>query len=560
MNSEVTTITWSWGTNSEIDFNPQTDLLDFGWFAAGNFKLTEVNGSLVIAIPSNNQTYTLTDVGLSDLSINNIIAKDASALAAWKAALAGETDNGGDTGGEPDDSGGGNDDGEANDGPDNGGVEDGGVNDGAEGGPWFSPYIDMSLSTSQDVVNIASSAQLDAVTLAFLTTSGADQIGWGGAGDVENASLYNGSSMASVIADLQAMDVDVTVSFGGAVGAEAATTFTTVDSLVSAYQSVIDAYNVTNLDFDIEGAGLYDAAANALRNDALAQLQAANPNVEISFTLPALTTGLTSVGLDLLRSADAAGVEIDYVNIMAMNYGSYYDTGDMGDDAISAATATLAQFDQIGLDTQLVITPMIGVNDVATEIFTLEDAQQLVDFAASNDDVEGVSMWSLSRDNGDTVGALSPVGSGLVQDTYAFSEIFNTLSSSQSGGGDDGEPNGEDGASGNPGTDPETGGDDDNGAGAGETPTDDDGAVTQIVWKWGKNTVLDFDPATDMLDFGWFSASNVALSEEDGSVVIAIPSNNQSYTLAGVEFEDMSMDDISAKDPSMLAEWSAILG
>ncbi|OYW52981.1 MAG: hypothetical protein B7Z30_15135, partial [Rhizobiales bacterium 12-68-15] len=288
----------------------------------------------------------------------------------------------------------------------------------------FSPYVDMSLTTSQDLVQMVEDAGLEAVTLAFVLTSGTNTIGWGGIGTIANDTLSNGTSISSIVEELQANGVDVTISMGGANGQEAATTFTSLSALVAAYQSVIDTYGITKLDFDIEGAALADTEANALRNEALAVLQDNNPDLEISYTLPVLTDGLTAAGLALLQDALDHGVEVAYVNIMAMDYGDYYDTGDMGDDAISAAEATLAQLEGIGMETKLVITPMIGINDVTSEVFTLEDAGQLVDYVESNDDIAGISMWSLSRDNGDVVGYVSPVGSGIEQTDYAFSEIF----------------------------------------------------------------------------------------------------------------------------------------
>jgi subtilisin family serine protease len=55
----TTHIAWNWGTNSNIDFHANTDILDFGWFQADQFTVSEVNGTVVIAIPSNHQTYTL---------------------------------------------------------------------------------------------------------------------------------------------------------------------------------------------------------------------------------------------------------------------------------------------------------------------------------------------------------------------------------------------------------------------------------------------------------------------------------------------------------------------
>jgi len=80
-------ITWAWGSNTAIDFDTALDTLDFSWMAKDNFSIAEVNGSTVITIEGNNQTYKLTDVSLAELSLGNITAKDASAVAEWTTAL-----------------------------------------------------------------------------------------------------------------------------------------------------------------------------------------------------------------------------------------------------------------------------------------------------------------------------------------------------------------------------------------------------------------------------------------------------------------------------------------
>ena len=80
-------ITWAWGTNKTIDFDTALDTLDFSWMAKDSFSIAEANGSTVITIEGNNQTYKLTDVSLAELSLANIAAKDASAVAEWAAAL-----------------------------------------------------------------------------------------------------------------------------------------------------------------------------------------------------------------------------------------------------------------------------------------------------------------------------------------------------------------------------------------------------------------------------------------------------------------------------------------
>ena len=83
----TTNIVWAWGTNTHIKFNPATDILNFGWFAADQFTISEVNGSVVIAIPSNHQTYTLDNVTLSELHLSDIVAKDTSAISEWQSVL-----------------------------------------------------------------------------------------------------------------------------------------------------------------------------------------------------------------------------------------------------------------------------------------------------------------------------------------------------------------------------------------------------------------------------------------------------------------------------------------
>jgi hypothetical protein len=66
----TTHIVWNWGSNTNIDFHAGTDILDFGWFQADQFTVSEVNGTVVVAIPSNHQTYTLQHTTLHDLHLS----------------------------------------------------------------------------------------------------------------------------------------------------------------------------------------------------------------------------------------------------------------------------------------------------------------------------------------------------------------------------------------------------------------------------------------------------------------------------------------------------------
>ena len=293
----------------------------------------------------------------------------------------------------------------------------------------FAPYVDMSLTMDEQISAMQQQAGLKAVTLAFLVASGGGcSVGWGGlGGTLPTDNLPNGQSIQSIVQDLQSRGVQVILSFGGASGTEPALACTSPSSLQALYQSVIDRYHVTLLDFDIEGGAVSDQASLMRRDQALVALKAANPHLVICYTLPVLPTGLVSTGVNILNSAKKDGLSIDVVNVMAMDYGSGQDNGGrMGTDAIASAEATESQIQAVGLNASVGITPMIGVNDTNTEIFQLADANTVLQFAQTHSYVTRLAIWSLARDNGSCAGQTwaSPTCSGVSQSTYAYSQAF----------------------------------------------------------------------------------------------------------------------------------------
>jgi len=91
-----------------------------------------------------------------------------------------------------------------------------------------------------------------------------------------------------------------------------------------------------------------------------------------------LPNGTTIVSLVQGIRAAADGLSLDVVNVMAMDYGSANDNGgQMGLSAQQAASNTHNQVVAAGLTASIGVTPMIGINDVNTEIFQLSDAQSL---------------------------------------------------------------------------------------------------------------------------------------------------------------------------------------
>ncbi|GGT41894.1 sugar hydrolase [Streptomyces phaeofaciens] len=289
----------------------------------------------------------------------------------------------------------------------------------------FAPFVDTSLYPAFDLLAHTAATGVKDYNLAFVTDGGGCTPKWGGVTDLAS------DKVASQIGALRAEGGDVRVSFGGAAGSELATTCSSADALAAAYTKVVDAYRLTKVDFDVEGGALPNTAANTRRAQAIAQLQRSHPDLDVSYTLPVMPEGLTQDGVSLLADAKAGGVKIATVNIMAMDYGPAY-SGDMGTYAEQAATATQAQVKSVlGLSESaawktVAVTPMIGVNDVTTEIFTVEDATQLVAFAKAKG-LGWLSMWSVTRDRqcpGGVKNQADATCSSILQGDAAFSKAF----------------------------------------------------------------------------------------------------------------------------------------
>ncbi len=757
----TTTVTWAWGSNPVLAFNPATDKLDFGWMQPGQFTVVEKSGSVVIGVVDNNHSYTLQGVSLGQLSMTNIVAKDAGTVAKWQSLISGAqtalpsvsvadttvtegnsgttkaaftitlskastkpvtvnytTANGSATAGQDYTAGSGTvtfaagqvsqvvninvlgdttveptetftvtlsnpsgatigratatgtittDDaapvlpsisiadataaegnsgsasmgftvtlskastttvtlnyttanGTATAGQDytagsgtvtfapgvtsqviNVGVlgdmaveptetftvtlsnaSGATIGDGSAvgtitnddtattpggtaqwGKSFFAPYIDMGAYPVPNLLALSKTYGTSLVTLGFMQADQNGNLAWAGLAALEPSSTNEQAvAINTSIATFKAAGGDVMISFGGASGTSIAQAYAakgrSAQELANAYAAVIDTYGVTHIDFDIEGAAVADPASVALNSQALALLQKQKPELHIWYTLPVLPTGLTADGLNVVESAVKAGVKLDGVNVMAMDYGesaaptSGAGAKTMGAYAIQSARSTYTQlkslYGKYGQSfgySQIGVTPMLGVNDVLTEVFTVADAQALEDFARANG-IGMLSMWQVLRDTPGTLGQASTGASGLSDPQGAFSKVFN----------DYGTINVVDYSStGGPGSTGSAGG---TGGTGGGTPVTG-GTTTTITWGWGSNPVLSFNPAKDTLDFVWMQPSEFDVTEKAGSVVISVVGNNHTYTLQGVTLSQLQAGNIIARDASTLAKWQSLI-
>ena len=260
--------------------------------------------------------------------------------------------------------------------------------------PYFETWAYGGGFTPTTLMQAKSAGGVMAATMAFGVSGGGCSLGGGLEANMSGAGKTD-------IANFQAAGGRVILSFGGASGTYLENACSD-DGMYNLVKSVLDTTGARAIDFDVEGSQLDIGSLNTRRNNVAKRLQAAYPGLYVSFTLPVDPTGLESDGLTVVRSANAAGVNVSMVNVMAMDYGDASTA--MGQRAISAATATFNQIKPIfagKTDAQLWamigVTPMIGVNDTQSEVFRQADASQLTTFAQQKG-LGLLSYWALQRD------------------------------------------------------------------------------------------------------------------------------------------------------------------
>jgi chitinase len=295
---------------------------------------------------------------------------------------------------------------------------------------YFAPY-NNDAARETDLVALSQASGARFFTLAFIESSKGKncQATW-------NTRQPIGSWMRASIDALRATGGDVRMAFGGSFNSELAVTCHSLPDLEAQYQAVIDTYNLTHIDFDIEGKTLRNTRATDRRNQAIAALQQraaqAGRRLNVSYTLPVEVTGLSQSDLNLLRDAIQNGVQVSVVNLMTMDYYSKHAQGDqMGQNAITTANSVFRQLQQLypaqsssQLWSMIGLTPMIGVNDDTNEIFTMQDAQTVVSFARQQR-IPQLAFWSMGRDRACTSEQTAPHGcSGVDQRPYNYAQAF----------------------------------------------------------------------------------------------------------------------------------------
>ncbi|GEN79759.1 carbohydrate-binding protein [Actinotalea fermentans] len=276
----------------------------------------------------------------------------------------------------------------------------------------FAAYVDVTATPAFAFETPSGPAQ-STVALSFVVADPQSPCTptWGGYYGLQDAADV--LELDRRIAQLRATGGDVWVSFGGQLGTELSAACSDPDALRTAYRDVIDRYDLSRVDLDIEGTALEDEAGAARRAAAFKDLQDeaadAGRSLDVWLTLPVGPDGLTDRGVTTVETFLAAGVDVGGVNGMTMNFGVVTSPHEpLADVVVSAAEALRDQVADAFADAgrrmstsdswaRVGVTPMIGQSDVQSERFTLADAAAVNAFAKDRG-LGLVSMWSLNRD------------------------------------------------------------------------------------------------------------------------------------------------------------------
>jgi hypothetical protein len=301
-----------------------------------------------------------------------------------------------------------------------GGTGGGGTGGGGTGGGTgsvsgllFSPYKDVTINMNWNTNQMQSAVEgsaipvvgsgslvsnyipnLPAITLAFATGACGSE-NWGGVA---------GASWASEnIPQLNSAGLNYVVSTGGEAGTFTCGSTSGMESFISRYSGS----HLVGIDFDIEGGQSQSDIQNLVNSAAGAQAQ--YPNLQFSFTLATLAAsdgsygGVNSLGAEVVNAVKGSSLKNYVINLMTMDYGNASSSVcvvvsgscEMGQSAIQAVTNLEHTY---GIPaSKIAVTPMIGLNDNATETFTPADVDTLTSYAKSNG-LAGLHIWSLDRD------------------------------------------------------------------------------------------------------------------------------------------------------------------
>src|SRR5215469_2917623 len=190
----------------------------------------------------------------------------------------------------------------------------------------FAPYFETYNTTSGSMAALSRASGAKFLSLAFLQTAqpGSCVADWNG----DPTEPITPASFGGDIASIQGHGGNVIPSFGGyaadTTNTELADSCTSVPAIARVFESLITTYNVSRIDLDIEGNSVFNPDGINRRNQAIAETEAwaaaHHRQIQFSYTLPTLPSGLPAAELSVLQNAVADGARISTVNLLTFDY------------------------------------------------------------------------------------------------------------------------------------------------------------------------------------------------------------------------------------------------
>lgn len=255
-------------------------------------------------------------------------------------------------------------------------------------------------------------------TIAFILANGCSPV-WDGEGGL------TGGPHQQKIDEIRAAGGDVIPSIGGFNGPKLGEFCTTPQALANAYLAVVDQFNLSAIDIDIEANEFDNDASRDRVVDALKIVKQLRPSLITIVTMPILQSGPNFAGQQLINRAAATQANIDVFTIMPFDFG--VGTGDMFAATVNAATATKnALRNAFGWDDatawrHLGISGMNGLSD-QQELTTVQTWTQIRDFAQQNR-LGRLSFWGVNRDRPCPGQPVNSSCSSIAQNDWDFTEV-----------------------------------------------------------------------------------------------------------------------------------------
>lgn len=301
----------------------------------------------------------------------------------------------------------------------------------------YAPYHLLGMS---DPIEEARNASLGHIKLAFVEGRSDGSPQWTDGGAI--------GSKTALVDELRNVGVTPIPSVGGWNTPTMSAYAGSAQELKSSYEEIIDSNDFGWIDIDDE-----DSQNDPfMRNEALAMLQEARPDLDISYTVPANPSGVTNTSyvpaVDMVEDAVERGIDITYVNPMVMDFQP--TTAQRIIDSMESTHSWLSGLYPNATDAEiwgmLSICPMFGKQNrnAGDDFFYPGEAQTLAEWAVDRN-LAGLTGWSINRDHPGSDGEVSPNHCGISDvEPYAFSDAFGQITGSNPGNpvnpGDPGNP------------------------------------------------------------------------------------------------------------------------